>query len=296
MNSEKIIEQSSITNSITKENIVEILKDSSINAFLFSTANEIRKKFVGDEIHLRALIEFSNICNQNCKYCGLRFDNKKIDRYKLNENTVFSFAKQAVDIGYKTLVLQSGDNFSYSIEQLANLITKLKSLNVAITLSIGEKSFDEYKKLKDAGADRFLLRIETTDENLYEQMHPNTSYKNRIECLYNLKKLGYEVGTGCLVGLPNQTIKSLANDILFFKELNADMIGIGPFIACPNTPLENYKNGNFELALKVMAITRIFIAKYKYSRNNSYGNITSKRKNISFAKRSKCYNAKCYKC
>jgi len=259
MNLENIINQSFYTNNFTREEIIEILKDSSIDNLLFSIADKVREKFVGKEIHLRALLEFSNICKQNCKYCGLRAENSKVDRYKLDKDTLFSFAKKAIECGYKTLVLQSGENDSYKIEELEDIIKKLKTLNVAITLSIGEKTFDEYKKLKQAGVDRFLLRIETTDKNLYTKMHPNMSYENRVRCLKDLKKLGYEVGSGCLVGLPNQTIESLADDILFFKNINADMIGIGPFIPCPNTPLEKSLVGNLILSLKVMAITRIML-------------------------------------
>ena len=131
---------------------------------------------------------------------------------------------------------------------------------MALTLSIGEKTYEEYRAYKNAGADRFLLRIETTDKKLYEKLHPNMSFENRVECLYNLKELGYETGTGSLVGLPNQTIESLADDVLFFKKLDADMIGIGPFIPHPNTPLKNDGNKNaFDLALKLMAITRIIM-------------------------------------
>ena len=142
---------------------------------------------------------------------------------------------------------------------MCEIISEIKLLDVAVTLSIGEKTFEEYKAYKDAGADRFLLRIETTDENLYKKMHPYADFQNRKRCLYDLKKLGYETGTGCLVGLPGQTIDSLADDILFFKELDADMIGIGPFIPHPQTPLKNENTGNLDIAIKVMALTRVLL-------------------------------------
>ena len=132
-------------------------------------------------------------------------------------------------------------------------------MDVALTLSVGERSFDDYRAFKDCGADRYLIRIETTDKELYKKMHPNMNFENRVRCLKDLRKLGYEVGTGCLVGLPEQTINSLAEDILFFKEINADMVGIGPFIAHPHTPLKDCPNGDFTLALKVMALTRIML-------------------------------------
>ncbi|MCM1265829.1 MAG: [FeFe] hydrogenase H-cluster radical SAM maturase HydE, partial [Candidatus Gastranaerophilales bacterium] len=148
----------------------------------------------------------------------------------------------------------------FTVDKICHIVSEIKKNYVAITLSIGECSTEEYKAFKDAGADRYLLRIETTDKRLYEELHPNMSFENRKRCLYDLKTLGYEVGTGCLVGLPNQTVKSLANDILFFKELDADMIGIGPFIPHPDTPLKSELNpDNFNMALKVMAITRLLL-------------------------------------
>lgn len=243
----------------SKNEVIEILKDNSQNDWLFSLADKIRKENVGDEVHLRGLIEFSNICKRTCKYCGLRCENKDIDRYRIEPDDIIFYAQKAVDMGYKTIVLQSGEDEYYSRELLCKIIKGIKTLDVALTLSIGERCFDDYKAFKDCGADRYLIRIETTDKELYKKMHPHMSFENRVRCLKDLGKLGYEVGTGCLVGLPGQTIESLANDILFFKEINADMVGIGPFIAHPHTPLKDCLNGDFTLALKVMALTRILL-------------------------------------
>lgn len=243
----------------SKNEVIEILKDNSQNDWLFSLADKIRKENVGDEVHLRGLIEFSNICKRTCKYCGLRCENKDIDRYRIEPDDIIFYAQKAVDMGYKTIVLQSGEDEYYSRELLCKIIKGIKTLDVALTLSIGERCFDDYKAFKDCGADRYLIRIETTDKELYKKMHPHMSFENRVKCLKDLGKLGYEVGTGCLVGLPGQTIESLANDILFFKEINADMVGIGPFIAHPHTPLKDCLNGDFTLALKVMALTRILL-------------------------------------
>ena len=243
----------------SKNEVIEILKDNSQNDWLFSLADKIRKENVGDEVHLRGLIEFSNICKRACKYCGLRCENKDIDRYRIEPDDIIFYAQKAVDMGYKTIVLQSGEDEYYSRELLCKIIKGIKTLDVALTLSIGERCFDDYKAFKDCGADRYLIRIETTDKELYKKMHPHMSFENRVRCLKDLGKLGYEVGTGCLVGLPGQTIESLANDILFFKEINADMVGIGPFIAHPHTPLKDCLNGDFTLALKVMALTRILL-------------------------------------
>ena len=245
---------------LTKQEIINYL--STDDKELFTKADAIRKQYVGDEVHLRGLIEFSNICKRTCFYCGLRNENHNLTRYRLSEDEIIEFAKHGAELGLKTVVLQSGEDSYFSIDKLCKIVKEIKKFDVAITLSVGEKTYKEYKALKDAGADRYLLRIETTDENLYKKLHPNMSFKNRIECLYNIKELGYETGTGCLVGLPNQTIESLANDILFFKELDADMVGIGPFIPHPDTPLGECNldlNKNFDLSLKVMALTRILL-------------------------------------
>ena len=256
---EKLLENAKTTHILSKEELVQILSDESINDFLFKIADEVRKEHVGNEVHLRGLIEFSNICKCNCKYCGLRKDNPELERYRLTIEESYDFAKKAKDYGYKTVVLQSGEDSYYSIERLVKLLQDIKKLDLAITLSIGERSFEEYKAFKEAGADRYLIRIETTNKELYKKLHPNMSFENRIRCLKDLKTLGYEVGTGCLVGLPEQSIESLANDILFFKEIDADMIGIGPFIPNQNTPLKDATGGTFEMALKVMALTRILL-------------------------------------
>ena len=243
----------------SKQEIIEILRDDSKNEWLLSLANRIRRENVGDEVHLRGLIEFSNICKSTCKYCGLRCENKNIERYRIQPEDIIFYAQKAVDMGYKTIVLQSGEDKFFSKDVMCEIIKEIKKLDVALTLSIGERSFEEYKAFRDSGADRYLIRIEKTDRNLYSQMHPNMGFDNRVRCLKDLKALGFETGTGCLVGLPGQTVESLADDILFFKEIGADMVGIGPFIAHPDTPLKDEPNGDFILALKVMALTRILL-------------------------------------
>ncbi|MDD3419545.1 MAG: [FeFe] hydrogenase H-cluster radical SAM maturase HydE [Candidatus Gastranaerophilales bacterium] len=242
---------------LTKDKIIELL--SSKDDSLFKMADKVRKEALGDEIHLRGLIEFSDYCKQNCLYCGIRRDNKDCTRYRLEPDAIIDLAKKAQGYGYKTVVLQSGEDPYYTVEKLEYILSEIKKLDLAITLSIGEKTMEDYAAYKKAGADRFLIRIETTDKDLYQRLHPNMDFDNRVRCLRDLKTLDYEVGTGCLVGLPEQTIESLAGDILFFKEINADMIGIGPFIASPNTPLADEKRNNFDLALRVMAVTRLIL-------------------------------------
>lgn len=227
---------------------------------LFAAADQVRRQFVGDEVYLRALIEFSNYCKNDCLYCGIRCSNTKATRYRLSPAQIIQTAQNAAAYGYKTVVLQSGEDILFNTDTLCHIIREIKHLGLALTLSIGEKTHAEYAAYRQAGADRYLLRIETTDKALYERLDPGMSWNNRVRCLHDLKELGYEVGSGSLVGLPGQTIESLADDLLFFKSLPVDMAGIGPFIPHPNTPLANESAaGHFELSLKMMAIMRLML-------------------------------------
>lgn len=225
---------------------------------LFELANQIRRQEVGDEIHLRALIEFSNYCCKNCYYCGLRRHNKKLERYRMELEEIIASVQQAARLGYHTVVLQSGEDPYYTLDRMCWLLKIIKEkTNMAITLSIGERPREEYQELFDAGADRFLLRLETSNPELYARLHPDSDYENRIQVLRWFREIGYEIGSGIMIGLPGQTLVDLADDILAFKELDLDMIGVGPFIAHPQTPLANEANGTVEMTLKVVALTRI---------------------------------------
>ena len=244
---------------MTKSDIIEALKAPDATA-LFKKADEIRTKYVGSSVHLRALVEFSNICKRHCKYCGLRCENTTLTRYRMSESGILACCDKAAFLGYRTIVMQSGEDDYFTAKKLCKIISAIKEkYSFAITLSIGERSKAEYRELKSAGADRFLLRIETTDRALYSAMHPLASFNERIRCLYNLKELGFEVGTGSLVGLKGQSIESLADDVLFFQKLDADMVGIGPFISHPATPLGKMPNGNIDTAMRVMALSRILL-------------------------------------
>lgn len=248
------------SHSLNAEELLELLKNDAINPELFASADKVRKKFVGDKVLLRGLIEFSNICRNNCCYCGLRRDNRKLERYRMSPDEIVYLATDAVlNQGFQTIVLQSGEDLWFSQEILCDIIRRIKKTGCALTLSIGEKSAAEYQAYRAAGADRFLLRIETSDPALYEKYDPDMSWKKRVQCLYDLKDAGFELGCGCLVGLPGQSLESLANDVLFFKKIRADMIGIGPLIVHPDTPLNGNPNGSFTLALKVMALTRLLM-------------------------------------
>jgi len=256
---EDILQKAQRTHALSQEEIITLLACRDTTA-LFAAADRVRREFVGDGVYLRALIEFSNYCKNNCLYCGIRAANTQVKRYRLTPQQILQTAQQAVGYGYKTIVLQSGEDPWFDTDKLCEIIREIKKLDVAVTLSIGEKSRQEYAAYRQAGADRYLLRIETTDKNLYEKLDPGMNWENRVRCLQDLKELGYEVGSGSLVGLPGQTLESLAGDLLFFQKLPVDMAGIGPFIPHPQTPLAAEKaDGHFELSLKMMAIMRLLL-------------------------------------
>ena len=244
---------------LDKEELIVLLQDSEKEEELFATADFVRQKYVGNDIHLRGLIEFSNICRNNCCYCGLRKSNSQVKRYRMEPEELIETARKAVNIGFKTIVMQSGEDLYFNTTRMCRIIEEIKKLGVAITLSIGERTFDEYKAFRDAGADRYLMRIETTDKDLYHKLNPNMSWQNRYECLLMIKELGYELGSGIMVGLPEQSIASIADDLLFLQDLNVDMSGIGPFIPHPNTPLAKEAGGTLSLALRTMAIMRLLL-------------------------------------
>lgn len=254
-----IIKKAEETHLLSKDEIVTLLQPEYDGADLFAAADRTRKKFVGDDVQLRGLIEFSNYCRNNCLYCGIRRDNHAVQRYRIAPDAIIRLAQNAAEAGYKTVVLQSGEDVYYTVGRLQYIISEIKKSDIAVTLSIGEKSFEEYAAYKAAGADRYLLRIETTNKDLYHRLDPGMSWENRKRCLDDLRASGYEVGSGSMVGLPEQSLSSIADDILFFNKINVDMAGIGPFIPHPDTPLKNAKGRAFTLSLKTMAITRLLL-------------------------------------
>lgn len=256
-----VLEKAVKTHHLSKDDLILLLSDKTHQTDLFKAADTIRHQIVGDAVHLRGLIEFSNICKNNCLYCGIRRDNQLPKRYRLAPKEIISLAEKAVQQGFKTIVLQSGEDLFFTTHKICSILREIKKMDVAITLSIGEKTADEYKAYKEAGADRFLLRIETTDKNLYHYLDPGMSWETRKQCLLDLKNTGYELGSGIMVGLPNQTIDSIADDLLFLKEIGIDMAGIGPFIPAQGTPLENEVGKDLYLALRTMALMRLLMPK-----------------------------------
>ncbi|MCL5278477.1 MAG: [FeFe] hydrogenase H-cluster radical SAM maturase HydE [Planctomycetes bacterium] len=225
---------------------------------LFDFAAAVRRQFVGDGVLLRGIIEFSNICRNTCLYCGLSRSNHRLPRYRLTRAQILAAAEQIRAAGIKTVVLQSGEEDDLDADWLREIITWIKSsLDLAVTLCVGERSRAEYQLWRAAGADRYLLKIETSDPDLYGQLHPGMSFANRRRCLQDLAKLGYQTGSGDLVGLRGQTVTHLARDVQFFKEGNFDMISVGPFIPHPQTPLAQEPAGDLQMTLKMTALARI---------------------------------------
>lgn len=247
---------------LTKEELVYVLQpeDQEERELLFKKADEVRQNYCGSDVHLRGIIEFSNICERNCLYCGLRRDNKRLNRYRIPEEEILEAATGAYRLGYKTIVLQSGEDSWYTADRLCSIIRKIKEdLDVAVTLCVGERTYEDYRKFRNAGADRYLLKHETANEALYTMLHPGMSFRDRISRLEWLKELGYQVGAGNMVGLPGQTIADLADDILFMKRMDVDMAGIGPFIPHGNTPLGKASGGTLDLTLRVLACARLLM-------------------------------------
>lgn len=244
---------------LSKQEIVRLLTDEEHQGDLFKQADEVRRRHVGDEVHLRGLIEFSNICRNNCLYCGIRRGNAKAVRYRMSEEELVATAHKAADMGFKTIVMQSGEDMFYTKDKMSRIIERIKKFDVAVTLSVGERSFEEYKAWREAGADRYLMRIETTDKDLYHKLDPKMSWQHRYDCLMMIKELGYELGSGIMVGLPEQSMETIADDLLFLKQIEVDMSGIGPFIPHPETPLAQEKGGTLHLALRTMALQRLLM-------------------------------------
>jgi biotin synthase len=229
---------------LDKDELLGWLRETNTErlAELWRRADETRRSSVGDAVHLRGLVEISNHCARQCGYCGLRAGNSSLCRYRMDADEIFFAALQAVKFGYGTLVLQAGEDYEITADWMSGVIRQIKAETpLAVTLSLGERTDDELAAWREAGANRYLLRFETSDRNLFEAIHPPLGSRkcDRIAILRRLRELGFEVGSGIMVGIPGQTYESVADDIALFRELDLDMIGIGPFIPHPATPLGN---------------------------------------------------------
>lgn len=237
-----------------------IMAEGERAAQLRAEADALRAQAVGDEVHLRGIIEFSNHCACNCEYCGLRAENAALPRYRMNSEEIVSASEEAARLGLGTVVLQSGEDGWFTAERLADVIAQIKSRTpLAVTLSVGEREAWEYRLWRDAGADRYLLKHETADPDLYRRLHPGCSLEERLACIETLAELGYQVGSGCIVGLPGQSAESLADDLLLLRRLNVHMLGIGLLIPHPHTPLGDMPLGSAEVNLNMIALARLLI-------------------------------------
>ncbi len=229
---------------------------------VFEKAGRLRERYYGKDVYIRGLIEFTNHCKNDCYYCGIRASNGKVRRYRLTKEEILSCCRRGYELGYRTFVLQGGEDAGYKPDEIAGLVEAIKKAHpgCAVTLSVGEHPRAVYQRWFDAGADRYLLRHETADDMHYRSLHPSScSPENRKRCLYDLKEIGYQTGCGFMVGSPGQTAEHLAQDLLFIEKLQPDMVGIGPFIPQRDTPFGEEPAGRFELTLFLLGILRILL-------------------------------------
>ncbi|MFA5261434.1 MAG: [FeFe] hydrogenase H-cluster radical SAM maturase HydE [Candidatus Omnitrophota bacterium] len=228
---------------------------------LFGRADAERRSACGDPVVIRGLVEFSSQCVRCCQYCGLRRDNLQLDRYRMTLTEMIATAQRILDAGIRTVIFQSGDDLTFTREDISLVLRAVKKRmpEAAVTLSLGERPSDDYQAFFDNGADRYLLKFETANPSLYRKLHPGQSLKKRVELLEDLRRIGYQVGTGNIIGLPGQTMADLAHDLEYLKEFQPDMIGVGPFIPQQQTPLAGHPMPGPELVLKVLALARILV-------------------------------------
>ncbi len=229
----------------------------------FRSSKFLKEKYYGDKVIIRGLLEISNYCKNECLYCGINSRNNKITRYRMTSKEIYNSIDIAYKNGYRSFVIQGGDDPFFRDKVLLEIVNSLKTNfdDIAITLSLGERSYDSYKKLFDEGVDRYLLRHESVNKELYSLLHPNQSLENRIKCLYNLKEIGYQVGTGFMVGLPSQSYEDIYKDLEFISDLEPEMVGIGPFIPHKDTKLKDYKRGNTDELLRILVLIRNILPK-----------------------------------
>ena len=248
------------TGDLSDDELKILIESDEFNEPLAEAADIRRRENYGDKVYIRGLIEFTNYCRNNCYYCGIRRDNKKAERYRLTKDEILLCCDEGYKLGFRTFVMQGGEDPYYTDEMICDIVSKIKSRypDCAVTLSIGEKPRESYQAFFDAGADRYLLRHETADPEHYGKLHPEAmSLENRKECLFDLKEIGYQVGSGFMVGSPYQTTENLISDLRFLQKLQPDMIGIGPYITHADTPFAEFKSGNVMLTLRLVSILRL---------------------------------------
>ncbi len=274
----ELIEKLENTHSLTLEEYEYLITNKTDEAaeILAEKARAVREEHYGKAVYIRGLIEIGNICKNDCLYCGIRRGNKNCDRYRLTEAEILECADEGYTLGFRTFVMQGGEDGNFSDEFMCSVIGKLKAKypDCAITLSIGERSRESYERLFEAGADRFLLRHETADKEHYEKLHPkDLSFENRMECLRNLKEIGFQTGCGFMVGSPFQTNRHIAQDLKFIEEFKPQMCGIGPFIPHKDTPFKDYPAGTAEMTCYLLSIIRLIHPKILLPATTALGTI-----------------------
>lgn len=276
-----LVDKLEAQNRLNREEWIQLIKGRTpeLAQYIFEKARKIQQAYYGTDVYIRGLIEFTNYCKNDCYYCGIRRSNSKAHRYRLSEEQILRCCQQGYILGFRTFVLQGGEDGYFTDERMVSLVKEIRKNypDCAITLSIGERSYDSYLALFEAGADRYLLRHETWDEEHYRLLHPPAlSAKHRQQCLWDLKKIGYQVGTGYMVGSPFQTAENLADDMLFLEKLNPQMVGIGPFIPHHDTPFKDQAAGTLELTLYMLGLIRLMLPKVLLPATTALGTIDEK--------------------
>lgn len=273
-----MIEKLYKTNSLSRDELITLIKENIEKADpkLLEAADKTRQRYYDKKVFFRGLIEISNFCKNDCYYCGIRRSNTNAHRYRLVKEDIMACCKNGYDLGFRTFVLQGGEDGYYTDDKIVDLVKSIKNQypDCAITLSLGEKSYETYKRYFEAGADRYLLRHESATDEHYAKLHPpKMTFKTRKQCLYDLKEIGFQTGAGLMVGSPYQTIENLADDLLFLKELDPEMIGIGPFIPHKDTQFVKEKPGTLEATITMLAITRLLVPKALLPATTALGTI-----------------------
>lgn len=273
---DKLYEQ----NTLSKDELCTLLDGltEKDDEYLFEKARSVSKRSFGNRIYVRGLIEFTNYCKNDCYYCGIRKSNKKAERYRLTKAEILSCCENGYALGFRTFVLQGGEDPFFTDEKIADLVSSIKKAypDCAVTLSIGERSEEAYRKFREAGADRYLLRHETANPRHYGKIHPpELSLSNRMQCLKRLKESGYQVGTGFMVGSPYQTTENLAEDLLFIRQFEPQMVGIGPFVPHHDTPFAGFPAGGLERTLHLISILRLMLPSALIPATTALGTIHS---------------------
>ncbi|MCH5303907.1 MAG: [FeFe] hydrogenase H-cluster radical SAM maturase HydE [Ruminococcus sp.] len=261
----KLVEKLYQNQALAKDELIELINcDKDTQEELRALAEKVRYENYGNNIFIRGLIEFTNYCKQDCYYCGIRKSNLHCNRYRLSFEQIMECCKDGYSLGFRTFVLQGGEDPYFTDDKICEIVNAMKKTypDCAITLSLGEKSKESYKRFFDCGADRYLLRHETANKAHFEKLHPpKQTYESRMKCLEYLKEIGYQVGCGFMVGSPYQTVENLAEDLLFIKKINPQMVGIGPFIHHCDTDFKDFPDGELDVTLKLLSIIRLMIPK-----------------------------------